>query len=932
MKHTLISTLIVLALGSAGTVMAQAASSAAAAQASAATSQDKSQDSSPPSPKQLKAVVVTGSRIPRAEVEGPSPVIVISAKDIDAHGFRNAFDALSALSQNTGMVTGTDFGSTFTPVGNFLNLRNLGPNHTLVLVNGHRMAEYPVAYNGSVNAVNLANIPSQSIERIEILDAGASAIYGSDAIAGVVNIILKQHYAGTDLNLRTGGTQGGGGSNQRLQLTHGFEQGKFNGVVGLELNRQQPIHFGDRHLSSSFTRGASDPTTSIPGVAYVRDPVSNNYYAPPAGACDALAGYLGGSINLVSSNRYDGSYCGSDRYYDNGTIQPGKRQASGFASLHYDLNDHVELYGDFLADDSKLSSTLIGPPSWATSSGPVGPFWNSVTQRLENWSRTLTPEEAGGLDNFQRTYLERSWSASMGARGQFGDSDWHYDANYSISEYFNNQSRLRFLSGLDAYFLGPQTGTQDYLGETFPVYAADPSKLYTPLTPAQYASLTARSTERDRSWVQGFNFSVNGTLADLPGGELGVAAVAEVGSQAYHDNPDARIDQGYYWNTSQDDPAGGRRDNYALGVELSAPVLTSLTATAAARYDHFRAAGNDLGKATYNVGLEYRPIKSLLLRGSYATSFRAPDMNYTFASSIRGYFPSQTDYYQCRLDGQEYSSCSDYYNMNYLQTGNAKLKPETAKSYTYGLVWSPGALFDLSMDYYHIVISNEVTDLDVDQLLRTEADCREGQNTSGSPVDPSSALCVDYLSRVTRNAGTAPVAPNQVQLIRINPINAASEHTSGIDTTANLKWDDAAWGKFGLNLDYTLVLSHKYQQFPGDPQLDYRNDISYQTEWRSRINASLNWSRDAWSASLYGARFGEFPKEDYSGRLAPYVLFNGSVGYQFNDRTKLSVIVNNLANRMPVDRSGGWPNYPSSVYDIYGRQWWLELNYHFGRT
>jgi outer membrane receptor protein involved in Fe transport len=127
-----------------------------------------------------------------------------------------------------------------------------------------------------------------------------------------------------------------------------------------------------------------------------------------------------------------------------------------------------------------------------------------------------------------------------------------------------------------------------------------------------------------------------------------------------------------------------------------------------------------------------------------------------------------------------------------------------------------------------------------------------------------------------------------------------------------------------------VVLTHKYEQFPGDPSLDYRNDIAYQTEWRSKVNASLNWSRDAWSASLYGARFGEYPKADYSGRLAPYVLFNSSVGYQFNRRTRLSVIVNNLANRMPVDRSGGWPNYPSSVYDIYGRQWWLELDYHFG--
>ncbi|PAM39398.1 TonB-dependent receptor, partial [Acinetobacter baumannii] len=139
-------------------------------------------------PTSLQEVKVTGSRIPRASVEGPSPVTVISREQIDAQGYRNAFDALSALTENTGNVQGEDFGNTFTPAANTINLRGLGPNRTLVLVNGRRQADYPLAYEGSVNVVNLANIPSALIERIEVLAAGASAVYGSDAIAGVVNI------------------------------------------------------------------------------------------------------------------------------------------------------------------------------------------------------------------------------------------------------------------------------------------------------------------------------------------------------------------------------------------------------------------------------------------------------------------------------------------------------------------------------------------------------------------------------------------------------------------------------------------------------------------------------------------------------------------------------------------------------------------------
>ncbi|NNC22527.1 TonB-dependent receptor plug domain-containing protein, partial [Corallococcus exiguus] len=136
---------------------------------------------------------------------------------------------------------GEDFGNTFTPAANAISLRGLGPNHTLTLVNGRRVADYPTAYDGSVNFVNTANIPAALIDRIEVLSGGASAIYGSDAIAGVVNIILKKHVDGTQLNLKLGGTQRGGGENARAQLTGGLESGALQLVYGIELSKRQPI-------------------------------------------------------------------------------------------------------------------------------------------------------------------------------------------------------------------------------------------------------------------------------------------------------------------------------------------------------------------------------------------------------------------------------------------------------------------------------------------------------------------------------------------------------------------------------------------------------------------------------------------------------------------------------------------------------------------
>jgi len=174
-----------------------------------------------PAPTELEAVRITGSRIPRASVEGPSPVTVITQQQIEAQGYRSAFEALSALTENTGSVQGEDFGNTFTPAANTINLRGLGPNRTLVLVNGRRQSDYPLAYGGSVNVVSLANIPSALIDRIEVLTGGASAVYGSDAIAGVVNIILKKSYEGVGINVKAGTTEQGGGDNQRLQVVGG---------------------------------------------------------------------------------------------------------------------------------------------------------------------------------------------------------------------------------------------------------------------------------------------------------------------------------------------------------------------------------------------------------------------------------------------------------------------------------------------------------------------------------------------------------------------------------------------------------------------------------------------------------------------------------------------------------------------------------------
>jgi len=894
-----------------------ALSSPLSAQTSAPGETSAASDDS--SQKPALEIVVTGSRIARRQTEGPAPVTVISGDAIDRSGFRSVFDALTTLTQNTAYVQGEDFGSTFTPAANFVNLRGLGPNHSLVLVNGRRLADYPVAYDGSVNAVNLANIPSAFVDSMEVLSGSAGAIYGSDAIAGVVNLKLKEKLDGLDFNLRLGNTKQGGGKNIRGQFVGGTTIGKLDVVVGGEIQSRDPIYWGQRDIANSYSRYSTDEVPQIPPAIFsISNPATRAYYTPPAGTCEALSALQGGTVRQVSSSR-GGSYCGSDAYYNYRTIQTKKDAQSLYGHATYHLNDAIDLYATALYTHSDIAN-VVRSLTWSST------FYNLATGRLEGWSHTLTPEETGGRMGLASGYKEGAWNAVAGARGRIGDS-WHWDVSYNRSEYSSIQSRVRLLSGIDAFYLGQQQGNVG----GYAAYNAPDSRLFTPLTTGQFGDLSRKSVTRTKTELQDGNLSLNGTLLRLPGGPLQVAATVEVGDNSFTNDADPFVNQGLYWNTTSALSSYGKRTRQAVAGEARIPLFKWLTVTGAGRYDRYEYGGNHIGAATYGSGIEFRPHRSLLLRGSLSSSFRAPDMNYVFEQQTQGYYPSQTDYYQCRLDKQPYASCTDFYNMNYVESGNKKLKPERGQSLTAGFVWTPSTHFDISFDYYRIRIKDEVTSLDVDQLLRQEADCRLGQSVSGSSVDANSTICQDYVSRVTRNPGTVPVNPNQVTLVRNNPINASSERTRGIDVNANLRWSFAQFGRVSLNGQYTRVLSHSYQQFPGDPSFNYLDDPAYQSDWKDRATATLTYHVGPVTLTTHAERFGKIPKNDYSGERSPYTVVNLSGSWDVTPKANVSIIVNNVANRYPVDKSGGWPYYSIGFYDIYGRQVWLQMNYHFGR-
>ena len=867
-------------------------------------------------PTDIGTVTVTGSRIPRSQKEGPTSVTVITGEDLEKLGYRNVYDALDQQTQNTGFTQGADYGNTFTPAANAISLRGLGPNHTLVLINGRRVADYPTAYDGSVNFVNLANIPSALVDRIEILNAGASAIYGSDAIAGVVNIILKQHADGITLNVKGGSTTRGGGDNGRIQLSGGKDFGPdVSTMFALEISKTSMLWSKDRDFMADSTKEGAAPVR-----IWGRRDLDGKTYLDGQN-CGNFAGLFGGSTVAVGqgSNAYCGSGQAQPAYW---TTQTKNQSENLYTGLTWNISDNTTFFADLMLGFNETENNTRGP-SWTSDAATHSYFFNQNTGSNEQWARRFAPEEIGGASNWNRKWRDEAANFSTGLRGSLGNSGWDYEAAYNISAYLSRNSVPRLLASVDSYFLGPQLGTTR---DGVAIYAPDAARFGQPLTPAQFASFTGSTESRDASWTQTGSFTTNGKLYDLPAGPLKAAALVELGSQGYSQHPDSQLlTPGTFYNVSGVQNVSGARTREALALELDIPIIKQIDVTLAGRYDNYKFADHSDGKFTWNAGVQYRPLDTLLLRANYATSFRAPDMNYIYEGATKGYYSSTTDYYRCRQAGQALSDC-DYANVspgsNYVEHGNPSLKSENGKSFGYGLVWSPTRSFDISADYWNIKIDNLVTDISADKLLRTEAACRSGDD------DPASTLCQDAFARVQRNPQNAVLDPGAINTIYVNPINAASESTSGFDLGGKVRWQISSIGDFIWSANYTKVLTHHYQQYAGDPIDDLLHDMT-NVDWPDKFTTSLTWSRDAWTSTVQVERYGKVPDAAGDAYLTPTALANLSVGYQLTRQASLSLIVNNVLNTIKQDASAGWPFYAVGNYLPYGRQWWLEFNYHF---
>jgi outer membrane receptor protein involved in Fe transport len=902
----------------------------------------------------LDRVTVVGSRINRAEVEGPAPVIVISREDIEREGFQTVADALQTLTQNTTSSFTGDLGVTgFTPNAQVVNLRNLGPGYTLTLINGRRPAQYPQPYNRDNNVVNLRAIPSAIIERVEVLTGGASAIYGSDAVAGVVNIVLRRGFEGHQVRGSVGTTGDGGGDNVNFEFTGGQSGDRWSTTYAFQYGSSDPV-FGTQRDYLADTRNNPYGTVPNPALSLVvinaAGPNANRNALYDAAACDAF-----GYTTVTTAAR--GTYCGSFTQPGSRTISNSREYVTGYNYTTFDITDTLQFFaaGTFYSQDAKASA---GTEFWGTSGDRFNVRSNGATTafyydpqfgNFVQLQRVFNPFELGGAEAATTLFDEQTYDITLGLSGNFADRfDWEAAVMHSKYEYTQDRPRL-LAQAVHDYFLGPSLG----FVSTYSVNELNIDRWNTPITPEIYRSFSTRVINEAESESSTFNFSVNGDLFELPAGAVGFAGVLEAGRQSTdlrsdpRTNPLRPADEQTVYNLVSSGRTEGERDRFAAGVEFRVPIFESLTANAAARYDKYDDITQVDDAITYQLGLEYRPFDSLLLRGSYATSFRAPDMQLVYAEGAAS-FSTVLDEYSCRsgtgpgatLGPRNFNDCnvSGDPTLGSAQTriaGNPLLKEEEGTSWGAGFVWDIAERMSLSVDYYNINLQDAASQLSSGYILEQEANCRLGVDRQGNPFqnDINSTFCQNILSLITRSqtpGGT--VDDTRVDAINSAYINTAEQETSGIDATYRYSFGTERFGDFAIDLGYSLVLTNKYKEFEDEDLIDYRDRPLFDYSQRSRARGSVSWGYGTWSTQLTGIRYGSNWNASWTSRLAPYMVYNATVVKRFTDNLSADFTVQNLFdNQFRYDPAQtGYPYYnPWIGADPLGRRYNLRLTYRF---
>ncbi|HKU18338.1 MAG TPA: TonB-dependent receptor [Candidatus Saccharimonadales bacterium] len=688
-----------LALSLAGLLLAPA-SGAVFAQSTAPQDQS-TQQASQPNAKQLQTITVTGSALPRVDTETPSPVTVISAQDIARSGFTNVSDVVRAISADNSGTIPPAFYAGFATGSAGVALRGLTVNSTLVLVDGKRAASYPLVDDGIRSFVDLQTLPLAAIERIEVLKDGASSIYGSDAIAGVVNIILKPSFQGVEGSAEIGNSQHGGGFHKHASLVGGIgdlNTDHYNAYFSAEWEQDQAIPLKDRSYpfnSLNLTAiGGPDLRVGNPAnfngssVGTVQ-PAGPTAGGAATGLYQPLGPCTGGTESITVAGA--GTYCAQDTAYQYGHVQQYSNKDGLYGRFTYKFNDTTKAYASLSYYQSVVHEA--GTPPQIQSSVP------NNTDSIQ-----LPPGNPSNPFPGQYAYINylfgdipagtnvdtHNLRAVIDVQGTFGD--WNYEASVVGNHIWMGYENLGFLS-YQGLLNAINNGTYNFVNPS-----ANSAAVRNAIAPPDIA--------QNHSDMDVFDFSVNRQLFDLPGGATGLAA----GVQFRHEGQlQQELNPGGIYQGLGDTFITGSRNVSGIYGEFDAPLLESFEADVSGRFDHYPRVGNNFSP---KVGLKWKPFEWVALRATYSKGFRAPQFGESAGSFSAGFVSNSV-----AGQGAPASFLAAHGNSNYVtvpyaleegSSGNPNLKPEKSQSFTFGVVLQPISWFNASIDYFNIKKSNVI--------------------------------------------------------------------------------------------------------------------------------------------------------------------------------------------------------------------------------
>lgn len=827
--------------------------------ATAGTGVAFAQQSSGQQSSELDRITVTGSRIRQAETETAQPVAVIDRQDIERQGFTSVADILQnltsagspAISRADALESGENVG------GYYIDIRNLGATRTLVLVNGKRLG---VTTSG---LQDLSQIPVSAIERMEVLKDGASAIYGSDAIAGVVNIITRTRFEGVEANAYYGQFSDGDGGIQTYSFTTGFTNERGGTTLSVEYSKENPVLAGDRWFSRFGNAGPDYPGSGFSAVSQ-----NGSWFN---GTTWVTLREGGDPLNPADYVPHTAEYNANSNLQM--LLRTGVERRGIFASTSYDITDRVTAEADVLYNQRITDQMVAGYPyqslafdtplSGDSAFNPVG---EDIEFRRRLWEVPRTTRSR--LDSFRI-------AGALKGYFEVGDNPWDWEVGVMVNR--NNLNKtghgdMSLLASRQA--LGPsfvdangvvRCGTADA-----PIAGCVP---WNPLLPNGVSGQGSLSdadlqnflfpyyTDTGTTKTTNFYGSLSGTVVELPAGPLGFAVGIERRKEQGRFVPDAFAQSGEYTGLPADTTEGSYELNEAF-AELSIPLLADvafakeLTLNLASRYSDYSNFGDTTNS---KFGFTWRPMDDLLVRATWAEGFRAPSIANLYGGT-GGTFSFYTDpcgtgavnsvngNAACNADGvpvgyvqlgQGLVPCTAYPCQTpdqFLSGSNPNLKPETSRSATAGLVWSPRWVegLDVTLDWWRYRLENMIISDSVNRILR---DCY---------VLGDRSRC--------EQAGVTRAADGHITSLFFGLANLGRMETEGWDLGLRYRLPETSVGQFSIDWQNSYTSKYDTAAQNSDGEDIMVGGVGSPGIFRLRSNLGVNWSMGDFGVS-YMARY-----------------------------------------------------------------------------